>query len=532
LVLSACLVLLVIIPYAQTVTHEFISYDDQEFVTNNPVVRSGLSWDGLRWAFTTAHSANWIPLAWLSHMLDVSLFGLAPGWHHLVNVLLHALSTVLLFFALFRMTGGMWQSVFVAALFGIHPLHVESVAWIAERKDVLSGLFFMLILLAYERYVRLGGVKPYLLVLLLFALGLLSKSMLVTVPFVLLLLDIWPLGRTSLAAPATGLARTPPPWQQLVREKVPLFLLSLMVSIVTYVAQLHGGAMGAMEQALLPFVTRLANAAVAYASYLGKMIWPSSLAVFYPHPGLTLPWWKVIGAVTVLTVITASSLKTLRTRPYLSVGLAWFLGTLVPVIGLVQVGIQAEADRYMYLPLIGLAIMLAWSAEDLFTWAGKHRKQAQAAAGGVAIVVLVVLTTMQVVTWKDSISVFRRAVEVVPENWYAHRALAGALAQAGRPDDAIEQYQEALRLRPRDSKAHNDLAVELAGQHRYEEAIMHYREALRIRQDFPEAHNNLGNALAMVGRSKEAVEQYQRALELRPGWSVPMNSLRILTGRP
>lgn len=529
LVLAALLVVLVILPYAQTVQHAFIDYDDQEFVTENPAVRAGLTGEGLRWAFTTVHSANWMPLTWLSHMIDVTLFGLDPGWHHLVNVLIHALSALLLLLALFRMTGAVWQSAFVAALFGIHPLHVESVAWIAERKDVLSGLFFMLILLSYERYARSGGGKHYLLVLLLFALGLLSKSMLVTVPFVLLLLDVWPLGRTSLALPAAGGPGTVVRWPRVLLEKVPMFLMTLAVSVITYVAQKQGGAMGAMERELLPIEDRVANALVAYVGYMGKAVWPSSLALFYPHPGRTLPWWKIIGAAAVLFALLALSLRHLRTRSYLAVGLAWFLGMLVPVIGLVQVGIQAQADRYTYLPLIGLFVMVTWSAPDLFAWAGANRRTTLAWSAGAVLLALTVVTTLQTSYWKDTITVFQRAVHVVPGNWFALRQLAGALAKEGRTSEAIAQYEEALRTRPRDSKAHNDLAVELAGERRYDEAIGHYQEALAIRPDFPEALNNLGNALALTGRRNEAIMQYRKALALRPGWSVPLGNLNLLT---
>ncbi|MEK6743152.1 MAG: tetratricopeptide repeat protein [Nitrospirota bacterium] len=522
------LAVLAFLPYAQTVEHDFIDFDDQEFVTENVMVRSGLTWAGIQWALTTFHAGNWLPLTWMSHMLDVSLFGMDAGRHHLMNACIHALSTALLFLALYRMTGAAGKSAFAAALFGIHPLHVESVAWVAERKDVLSGLFFMLVLIFYERYARRGGTGRYLLVVLLFALGLLSKSMLVTVPFVLLLLDVWPLGRTSLAAAADGSPGLAVPWARLVLEKAPLFLMAIAASAVTYLAQKEGGAMGAMERDLLSFGDRLANAAVAYAGYLGKTVWPSSLAIFYPHPGRTLPWGKVAGAASVLLGLLLFTLRQGRSRPFLLIGWLWYLGMLVPVIGLVQVGIQAQADRYTYLPMIGLLIMITWSAGAAWPPLRDHWSKAVSFFSGAVLLILLAVTTLQVGHWRNTVAVFQRAVEAAPDNWFAQRSLAGALAKRGLAEEAIDRYQAALRLRPRDAKAHNDLAVELAGRGRHQEAIGHYQEALRLRPDFPEALNNLGNALAVTGRRDEAIERYREAVKLRPGWTIVRGNLELL----
>jgi len=527
-ILAFILMVLAFLPYLQTVEHDFVNYDDPGYVTKNDAVRSGLSFEGVRWAFTTFHAANWHPLTWMSHMLDVSLFGIDPGRHHLTSAFLHSLSTALLFLSLFRMTGAVWRSVFVAALFGVHPLHVESVAWIAERKDVLSGFFFMLVLLSYEQYVRHGGTGRYLTVLGSLTLGLLSKPMLVTVPAVLLLLDIWPLGRTTFAPSADGGRRKPAPWDTLLIEKAPMVLLSILSAAVTVVAQRTGGAMSAMEHDLLPFAWRVANALLTYVSYLGKMLWPADLSILYLHPGVSLPGWKIAGSAAALLAVSVLVMRQFRQRPYLAVGWYWYLGMLFPVIGVVQVGIQAMADRYTYLPLIGTCLMIAWSAGEVADHLGSAAKKALAAAAGAVLAVLLVISTVQAGHWRDSVSLFAHAASIDPGNWFVHRSLGMALSDAGRPADAVEAYRNAITLKPRDARAHNDLGVELAGLGRSEEAALHYREALRLRPDFAEACNNLGNALAMLGRRDEAIEQYRAAIRLRPGWTVARNNLQLL----
>jgi tetratricopeptide (TPR) repeat protein len=521
------LAVLAFLPYGQTIGHDFIDYDDGVFVTDNPEVRAGLSWEGMLWAITAFHAGNWMPLTWMSHMLDVSLFGMEPGRHHLVNVLIHALSTALLFLALFRMTGAVWPGAFVAALFGIHPLHVESVAWVAERKDVLSGLFFMLVLLSYERYVRRRGAGPYLLVALCLALGLLSKSMLVTVPFVLLLLDVWPLGRTSFALPADGIAGRPVPWAKLLLEKLPFLFMAAAVSVITVAAQREGGAMNLMERELLPFGVRLANALVSYAAYLEKTVWPRSLAFIYPHQGSNLSGWKIALSAGVLATVTLVVIRQFR-RPYLAVGWFWYAGMLVPVIGLVQVGKQAMADRYTYLPLIGIFIMIAWAGKDIISSASALRKKIIAGTAGVVVLVFLIAAIAQVSYWRDYPTLLRHATTAVSDNWPAHRMLGNVLSESGSPEEAIVHYRESLRIQPWNSYGHNNLAVELARQGNYPEAIEHYREAIRIRPAYAEAYNNLGNALAVTGRRDEAIEQYREALRLRPGWAVVRNNLRSL----
>ena len=527
-VIAVILAVLAFLPYAQTAGHDFIGYDDPVFVTDNPEVQAGISWEGIQWALTTFHAGNWLPLTWMSHMLDVSLFGMEPGWHHLVNALVHALSTALLFFALFRMTGAVWPSAFVAALFGIHPLHVESVAWVAERKDVLSGLFFMLVLLSYERYVRRRGAGAYLLVVLFFVLGLLSKSMLVTVPFVLLLLDVWPLGRTSFALAADEVAGRPVPWARLLLEKLPFLFMTIAVSLITVAAQREGGAMNLMERELLPFGVRLANALVSYAAYLEKTFWPLSLAFIYPHQGANLSGWKVALSVVVLVSVTLMVVRQFR-RPYLAVGWFWYVGMLVPVIGLVQVGKQAMADRYTYLPLIGIFIMIAWSLKDILSGASALRKKIIAGTAGVVLLVLLIAAIAQASYWRDYPTLLRHATKAVPDNWLAHRMLGNVLSESGSPEEAIAQYRESIRIQPWNSYGHNNLAVELARQGNYLEAIEHYREAIRIRPAYAEAYNNLGNALAALGRRDEAIEQYREAIRLRPGWAVARNNLQLLS---
>jgi Flp pilus assembly protein TadD len=529
--LALSLAVLAFLPYAQTAGYDFVDYDDTVFVTGNAAVRDGLTGDGFRWALTTFHAGNWMPLTWLSHMLDVTLFGLDPGWHHLVNALVHALSTAMLFLALFRMTGAVGKSAFVAAMFGVHPLHVESVAWIAERKDVLSGLFFMLTLLSYERYARRGGTGSYLLVFLALAFGLLSKSMLVTAPFVLLLLDVWPLGRTALALPADGTPARPAAWGQLLVEKAPLFLLAGAVSVITFVAQQKGGAMGMMEREVLPLSDRLANALVSYSAYLGKMFWPSSLAILYPHPGGALPWVKIIGAAVFLIVVLYIVIQQRRQRPYLAMGWLWYLGMLVPVIGVIQVGMQAMADRYTYLPMIGILIMVAWYAGDVVPPTVPARTTLLAAASGAITLLCLTLSFLQAAHWKNTVTLFQHSAEASPNNWMAHRMLGNALADKGLADEAMERYRESIRIQPRNPLAHNNLAVELAKLGRFDEAIGHYQEAVRIRPGYAEARNNLGNALANTGHRSEAIEQYQEAIRLRPGWKVPQENLELLLTR-
>ena len=359
--------------YWQVHNHDFINLDDDLYITENDQVQKGLSRESVVWAFTTTHAANWHPLTWLSHMVDFQLYGLNPKGHHLTNVFFHLLNTLLLFFVLQRMTGALWRSGFVAALFALHPLHVESVAWVAERKDVLSTLFWLLTIWAYTWYVERPRRTRYLLTLLTFTLGLMAKPMLVTLPFVLLLLDYWPLGRfqvgqldTALSAPGQASLSTRSVWSQTLRliwEKAPFFALAAASSIVTFLVQKGGGAVRPWER--FPITIRIANGLVSYVKYMGKMIWPSDLAVFYPHPGASLPIWQAVAAGLLLLSISIAAIRLAKNHPYLAVGWLWYLGTLVPIIGFVQVGGQALADRYTYVSLIGLFIIIAWGVSDI-----------------------------------------------------------------------------------------------------------------------------------------------------------------------
>jgi Flp pilus assembly protein TadD len=509
--------------YAQAVGHGFVSYDDPDYVAGNPYVRAGLTRAGFFWALTTGHAGNWHPLTWLSHMLDCQLYGLRPGAHHLTSVLLHTANALLLFALLRGMSGALWPSAAVAAFFALHPLHVESVAWVAERKDVLSTLFWMLTLLAYGRYARRPGLRRYLLVLILLALGLMAKPMLVTLPLVMLLLDVWPLGRLPLAGapegtatPAVASARRDawPPALRLVLEKVPFVALAAASSIVTFAIQLHGGAVAPVDT--LPFKVRVANALVSYAAYLGKMIYPAGLVIFYPR--VPLPAWQVAAAGLALMGGCLLVIWLARRQPWLMVGWLWYLVTLLPVLGLVQVGDQAMADRYTYVPLIGPFIMLAWSAAEI-----ARRWPAWRAVLAASVCVLLAgcaaATALQLRYWRSSMTLFEHAVEVIPDNYVAHFSLGNALAEQGRLDEALVHYYAALRVKPDLAKAHGNVGVILARQGKLAEAVAHYAEALRLNPDLPEAHNNLGAALADQGRIEEAIAHYERALRLRPDYA-------------
>jgi protein O-mannosyl-transferase len=504
----------------------FINFDDPEYVTANPEVFHGLTWHGVVWAFTHVHASNWHPLTWLSHMADCSLFGGNAAGPHLVNVGFHLANTLLLLLFLWRMTGAVWRSGFVAALFALHPLHVESVAWISERKDVLSTFFGLLTLLAYLRYFEpsklqpaalasaKGGQSPrskvwYGLALLGFALGLLSKPMLVTLPFVLLLLDFWPLGRFQPLCGQTRWLRC----RQLVLEKLPFFALSAAASTVTFWAQKTTGAVATME--IIPLANRLANAAVAYVSYLDKAFWPTKLAVFYPFV-LDLPAVKVATAVMCLLGATALSFIAARRAPYVLVGWLWFVGTLVPVIGLVQVGGQAMADRYTYLPLIGIFVMVSWGAVDLTTtW--RYQRLALPALAAVTLTGCLLCTRWQVGHWRDSLALFSHAVAVTKNNAMAEQRLGYTLALSGNLGEATRHFDVALRLCPTYEDALLNRGHTLLLQGRVEDAIADYRGAIRTQPAFNEkAYYQLAGALVQQKKWNEAKTNYLLALGCKP----------------
>ncbi len=527
--IAVALAVLVLGVYWQVGGHAFVVMDDGEYVFQNPVVARGLTLDGISWALTTFHFSNWHPLTWLSHMTDVSLFGLDAGWHHRVNLLFHLLNTELLFLVLWRMTGGMWQSAFVAALFGVHPLHVESVAWVSERKDVLSTLFWILTMGAYLRYVRRPGAGRYVPVAASLALGLMCKPMLVTLPFVLLLLDWWPLGRL---APAD--APHVPPWRvsvpvlaRLAREKIPLFVLSAAACAATYLAQQKGGAVTSVE--LYPPGLRLANATVSYVTYLRKLVWPSSLSVFYPHPA-ALPPWEVWGSAALLLAVTAAAAWQRRRRPYLAVGWLWYAGTLVPVIGLVQVGAQASADRYTYVPLIGIFLAVAWGVPPALSGL-RLRRVLSGALAAVSLTALSTAAWVQAGHWRDSVTLFSRAEAVTEGNWLALNNLGAAYQMLGQHHRAVACSKEAVRIKPDYALAWTTLGLAYENLGQLPEAVASSREAVRIKPDFALAWNNLGVAYAKLGELRQAVACFQEAVRIKPDFTLARNNLGLACAR-
>ena len=523
--ISLFLVMATLVVYWQVRSNGFVIIDDDVYVTDNPYVQGGVTLKGLVWALTTRHASYWHPLTWLSHMLDCEIYGLNPAGHHLTNLLFHILNTLLLFLVLKQMTGALWKTSFVAALFALHPLHVESVAWVAERKDVLSAFFWILTMWTYFHYIQRPRLDRYLSVLLSFVLGLLSKPMLVTLPFVLLLLDYWPLGRFQFGGSKgnrksyTRKSMNPSGQKSSVRslvlEKIPFFALAAVSSFLTFFVAQSGGAIGSTE--LYPLDIRLANALVSYASYIGKMIWPHHLAVIYPYPE-TFPMWQVVGAGLLLVCISILVIRFARRYPYLAVGWLWYLGTLVPVIGLVQVGVQAMADRFTYIPLIGLFIMIAMGVPDIL---GKwhYQRIVLVISVGLVLSTFMVATRLQIKHWRNSITLFEHTLEVTSNNFLVHNNLGVVLASQGRNEEAIVHYNEALRIDPYYARAHSNLGLALARQGRNEEAINHYAQALRLAPNDAEVHNNLGVVLVRLGKIEVALPHFAEALRIKPDYA-------------
>jgi tetratricopeptide (TPR) repeat protein len=535
--IAVALVLVTIALYWPATSHDFVNYDDDMYVKDNTHVTSGVTLGNARWAFGSEYAGNWHPITWLSHMLDCQMFGLNPWGHHLTSVLIHALNAGLVFVWLRLMTGATWRSLLVAALFALHPLRVESVAWVSERKDVLSGFFGLLALMAYVRYAQGRRQNPappntqhatrntfhassfYFLSLFLFALGLMSKPMLVTWPLVMLLLDYWPLGRMQNPEAGNTQHVTRDTFHvsrftllPLLVEKIPFFVLVVLASVATLVAQKHGGAV--MESKSLPVDARVSNALISYDRYLGKLLWPTDLAVYYPHPG-QWPLGKLVLAGGLILGISALLFVMRRRSPVLLVGWLWFLVTLVPVIGLVQVGGQAMADRYTYLPSLGALILAVWGAYEL-TRSWRYRVMALSVAGGAATVLCLALTGQQMGYWKDSETLFRHALQVTENNQIALKSIGDALDHKGQTDEAIRQYQEAIRVKPGYADAHNNLGNALLKNGQPNDAIRQFQEAIRLKPDYPEAYNNLGNALIKKGQPGEAIGRYQEAIRLKP----------------
>lgn len=509
--------------YSRTARNSFVNFDDPRYVSENRHVQQGLNRDTLRWAFTTTEEANWHPLTWLSHALDCQLFGLIPAGHHLTNALLHVMNTVLLFLILWRATGATGRSLFVAALFALHPMNVESVAWIAERKNVLSMLFFLLTLGAYGWYVRKPNVARYSAMAVLFALGLASKPMIVTLPFVLLLLDFWPLRRASgWSSPSASFPVSQAGFWKLALEKVPLIALAATSSIITMTVQ-HG----AMERGV-PLMVRFTNAVYSYVMYLVRTFWPLHLAVLYPYEGYRLSGW--VGLLCGLVLAGISFLIWhARSRPYLVVGWLWFLGTLVPMIGLVQVGDQGMADRYAYLPLIGIFVMLVWWGDE---WARSRQVDSRwrSSAAGIVLAVLAVLTWRQIGTWKSSYALWTRAVEVTKDNYAAENYLGEAILltsfqSTGQrySEEAAVHFRNAVRLNPRDAMSRLNLGADLHEHGHLQEAVSQYMAALQLTQDpqiASKALMDLGAAYREMKEYKKSRECYLQAMQLDPGSQV------------
>ena len=498
--------------YSQVQDHEFINYDDDKYVTNNGYVKAGFPRDSVGWALTTSYNSNWHPMTWLSHMLDAQLFGPNSKGHHLTNLLFHIANVLLLFLVLLRMTGALWQSGFVAALFALHPLNVESVAWVAERKNVLSTFFWLLTMWAYIRYAQKTNLKRYGLVILFFAMGLMSKPMLVTLPFVLLLLDYWPLRRLQ-SDRRTAISR-------LVYEKIPLLVLVAGSVVTTLTVQKMGGALGSLNA--FPIQERVINALVSYWLYLQKMIWPGGLAIFYAHPENTLSVWKGLATAALLALVTTAAIRLARRAPYFAVGWFWYLGTLIPVIQLVQTGSIAMADRYAYVPLIGIFIIIAWGLPELLAkW--RLRSRILTIAAGIWISTLMLMTWNQVSHWKNSITIFSHAIEVTdikyPDFLLAHNNLANALLAEGRTGKAISHYKMAINLMPDYAVNHSHLANALFAEQKTEEAISHFKMAIELMPDYAIAHNNLGTVLLAEQKTEEAISHYKTAVKLLPDYA-------------
>jgi len=491
--------LAVVVVFARTAGFDFVDFDDRMYVQDNPHIGQGLTLEGLAWAFTAAYAANWHPLTWISHMIDIEAFGFWPGGHHLVSLVLHLAATLVLLAALVRMTGALWPSALTAFVFAVHPLHVESVAWIAERKDVLCALFWMLCLWAWGRYGRGGGRNGYAAAFFFLILALLSKPMAVTLPLVLLILDYWPLGRSGRG------------WGALVVEKLPMLAACAGSVALTLWAQGRWEALGSVDD--YPLATRAANALVAYGTYAVKSVLPLGLAPYYPHPGAGLPGWQVGTAAVLLAAITLVSFGLRRGRPFLLAGWLWYLGTLVPVIGIVQVGSQAMADRYAYIPLVGLTIMVAWEGQK---WLVPGRLALAKAALAAYLAGMALVAFFQVGYWRDSLTLFQRMLTAGGPSAKAHHGLGLALHRQGRPQQALAHFDQALALDPADARIRNDLGLVLLSLGLIRPAEEQFRHALAIDPRHVSAVNNLGVALVRQQRLEEAIRCFEQALERAP----------------
>jgi tetratricopeptide (TPR) repeat protein len=531
LLIYIALALSIFIAFRQVTTCKFVHLDDGAYVVDNPHVTAPLTRQSFAWAFTGTHSGNWHPLTSLSHILDYQLFGLNPTGHHIVNLIFHIISTLLLFWVLKKMTGQIWPSAFVAAAFALHPLHVESVAWVSERKDVLSGLFWILTIAAYVWYAQRPAIRRYLLVVLVFCLGLMAKPMLVTLPFVLLLLDYWPLNRFRFAAqnsgqdsqqsPATEFIYPKSSVRRLILEKVPMLIPAAALSMAVFMIQRSLGFMWMTEKISLNF--RAANAVVSYLGYISKMLYPVRLSVFYLYPKVLY----VDEAALLLLGISVLAVRWARHKPWLIVGWLWYLGTLVPVIGLIQVGNQAMADRYTYLPSIGFFIMVTWGVADLFPKSA-YKKIILGTSACIVLSILLYLTRMQVKHWQNDLTLFSHATKVTEGNFAMHEIYGYVLLEAGQPDLAIEQLNEALRINPYDYKAHSYLGLAFIKQGRTNEALDAWERALKINPDYPDALFNMGVVDVNQGKYDQAIKCFQEVLRIDPEHQLARKYLQLV----
>jgi len=502
------LTLVTLAVYFQVHSFGFVDYDDPAYVSQNPHIQTGITLQSVKWAFTSGHAGNWHPLTWLSHILDWQLYGSNPAGHHLTNLFFHIINTLLLFLVLKRMTNAVWQSAFVAALFALHPMHVESVAWVSERKDVLSAFFWLLAMLAYTRYVKKSNLTNYLFTLLVFALGLMAKPMLVTLPFVLLLFDYWPLERISRFSRQI--------FYRLVLEKVPFFALSVISSIITFLVQQSGGAISSLAK--ISIQSRVCNALISYVQYIGKMFWPRHLTFFYPYPVENVSILFTVTSAVLLIAATIFVLRLAKKYPYLFTGWFWYLGTLVPVIGIVKVGGQAMADRYTYITLIGLFIIIAWGFPDLLAkW--RYRKVALTSSALLIILAMSICTRFQIHYWQNSRTLFQHALDVTKNNYVAYSGVANSLVLQGRLDEAIQNYSQSIRIAPKYVLARIGLGDALLKDGKIDQAVIECQKALQIKSDEPDGLNILGIALSQQGKLDEAVKCFTLSLQIRPDFA-------------
>ena len=500
-VVGSALAVITFAVFCRVATFDFITYDDTSYVTANPHIQTGLIAKNIVWAFTSSHASNWHPLTWLSLMLDYQLFGPDAGWLHITNLLFHTANTVLLFILLLRMTKALWPSAFVAAAFALHPLHIQSVAWVAERKDVLSTLFWLLTMLFYVRYTERNSIGRYVFSLFVFALGLMAKPMLVTLPVILLLLDYWPLKRKYSSG-------------KLILEKIPFVFLAWVSSVITMIVQQQSGAVKDIVK--FPFDIRVINAIISYVKYILKMFWPVNLSVFYPHPGRSLHFSDAVIPAVLLAVITALAIRFARTHGYLLFGWLWYICTLIPVIGLVQVGDQAMADRYTYIPLIGLFIIIAWGLPELLARYA-FRKTILTIAAAVVLLVITVSTCLQLRYWQNGVTILERAVEVNPTDRFAQANLGVAFLRKSSYDDAIVHFEKALQIDPCDAMSHLNIGVAFFRKDKIDQAVLHFEKAAAIDPCDVPTRLNLATGLARQGKTQQAIQQCDEILRNSPG---------------